>query len=379
MEEVKVVKKPPELNKTIRNYSLDILKILAICFVCSYHFSLNNVVFGPVDSFTFSSFINTLFFVVNAICIPLFFMVNGALLLNKSVNIKKHVKKCIIMVFVFILWRFVTILSISLYNGTNLSNIGILYWIEGVLMFGSFPGVDLAHFWFIPMLISLYIIYPLFSHLFLSDDKSAKHYLFLFISILFIFMFVGGDLVIAQRCLLGNTYTNFSGILNFAPFGLARCGYLFYFLIGGIFFKYKEKFKRVKWYYLCPLFLVGLFWLFGYWFLQNTFWDYIFGGYNLLPTVLMSSSLFLLTLKIPNEKIDKCKFLKHTIKTIGSNTLTIYYTHWIVGYTLLQAIKPYIVQYGLITNCIKVLFFIVIGSILGVVMKRIPIIKNLVS
>ena len=375
MEEVKVVNK----NKTIRNYSLDILKILAICFVCSYHFSLNNVGFAHIDSFTFSSFINTLFFMINTMCIPLFFMVNGALLLNKPVNLKKHIKKSMVLILAFLIWRIITIFSIGLANGLDFSTVGLKNFINGIFLFGSFPGVDLAHFWFIPMLLSLYIMYPLFSYLFFNNEKQINKYVYVILVLLLAFMIIGGDFVLIQKCLFKKVYTNFSGIMNFNPFGLARSGYIFYFLLGGIIFKYKNSFKNIKWYIILSVFSFSLMWLFAYWHFQDVFWDYIFGGYNLLPTVLMTTSLFLLCLKIPNEKIDKYKFLSCPIKAVGGNTLTIYYTHWIIGYTFLQTVVPYITKYGLFTNAIKAICFVVIGTLFGVVLKKIPIVKNLVS
>ena len=358
-----------------RDYSLDILKILAIFMVCSYHFSLNKYGFAHINSFTFESLISTILFMINSICIPLFFLVNGALLLTRPINIKKHIKKSLILIICHIVFRFITILIIGLYSEYNFSALGFKDWVNATILLGSLPGIDLAHFWFIPMLISIYIISPFISKMFFSGENN-KTFLIAFIAVLLGFMLINGDFVILQKCLFGKTFTNFESLNKLNPFGSARIGYIFYFLLGGILYTFKEKLLKVKWYWLCLAYIVGFSLLFCYWHFQNITWDYIFGAYNLIPTAVMATSIFLLCIKVPNNKIHQCKPLAFLIKTIGSNTLTIYYTHWILGYTILRIFLPYI-SYGPLSNIIKALIFVIVGSLIGFVIKKIPILKHL--
>ena len=361
-----------------RNYGLDILKIIAICLVCSYHFSILGATFLPIDNYTIGNIAYNLINMVNSMCIPIFFMVNGALLLNKEVYIKKHIKKSIVLLFSFFVWRIITILIIAVHNNVDFSQMTIGTIVNSFFLLEDFPTVDLSHLWFIPTLLSLYTIYPFFSFAFFKEDKKIN-YIYFFVLLLFVFMLIGGDAYYIQHIVFKEVKLNFDNLDKFFPFDQNRCGYIFYFLLGGVFVKNKEKLMKIKFRILVPTFLLGLTMLFTYKHFQPGLWDYVFGGYNLLPTILMTSSLFAVCLKIPNEKIEKRKYLSKPIKLVGSNTITIYYTHWIVGYTIfITNLYPHVGQ-GFINNSIKVFAFVIIGTICGAILRKIPIIKLLVN
>lgn len=361
-----------------RDYSLDILKIIAIFMVCLYHYPLNNISFGHLDSFSFENFINTLLFMTNAVCIPLFFMVNGALLLNKPVKIKSHLKKCGILLISHYVFRTLTILLIGAFNCVDFSSIDALQWIKAIFLFESFPGVEYNHFWFIPTLISIYFIYPFINLIFFNEDKNTHSYIFCFLFILLCFMLIGGDFVYIQKCLFNKVIISTNNIQNLNPFELSKSGYLFYFILGGVILKYKDKLKTFKWQYLVLIFIIGLSILFCYWHFQYTTWDYVFNAYNLMPTILMTTALFLICLKIPNEKIANNKILSHSISLVGSNTISIYYTHWILCYCILSKIA-YLLPFNILTNFIKALLLVLLGVLIGILIKKLPIFKHLVT
>ncbi len=370
------------IEKSTRNYNLDILKILAIFFVCSYHFSLYSVGFNPLKNVTFINILLSIFFTINATCIPLFFLVNGALLLNKkyeAFDIKKHIIRCVTMFIALVVWRAITIVYLVYINGIEFSSVDSITWINSIFLLVNFPGVKINHFWFIPMLISIYAIYPFFSYILNSEDKKIKKYLYVFMGFLLALMIIGGDFVVLQKVIFKTVFADFGGVFkHISTFPLSRCGYLFYFLLGGILFKNREKVKSAKWYILVSMLIVGALILFCYWFFQNTYWDYVYDGYNLIPGVLMSVSLFVLSLKIPNEKVHKHKFLSVPITILGRNTLAVYYTHWILGQTIFTYVL-HTVGRGVLENIIKAICFIIIGTLFGELLKRIPIIKNLVK
>lgn len=363
-----------KFNLKQRDYSLDLLKILAIIFVTSYHFAINGLGFEYVQSLSFNKVISTALFMINTLCIPLFLIVNGALLLGKSdgnINIKKHIKKCVIMLITLYIWTFITILIIGLYKHIDLLSIRKKDWINAIFFFRQFPGVDLSHLWFIPMLLSLYFIYQFILH-FMNNNNSASKYLIIFICVLLVFMVAYGDLYYIQKCIWGQQIIDTRGLDRLSPFRMSIEGYLFYFILGGVIYRNKEKFTKIKWYILLPLFFIGLVWLFVYWRCQKDYWDYIFGGYNLLPTVLMTVCTFVLFLKFPNEIIQKNKVATFVIEAIGGNTLTIYYTHWILGYTLLYKVLPHIQSFNIWTNLLKAIIFVLIGATIGWLLKKIP-------
>ncbi len=359
-----------------RDYSLDFLKTIAILMVCLYHFSLNPFAYKHIDQYTVYNLLSTVVFMCNAMCIPIFFVVNGALLLTKPIDTKKHVIKSCLTIVSYIVLKLTTILIVGVFNKVDFSNVGILSWVSAILLFNDFPGVSLNHLWFIPMLISLYILLPLLQKTFFSNNKDTL-YLKVFLFILFCISFIRGDGVVLQKCILGEAYAHFDGINSLNPFGDGkRCCYILYYILGGLIYKNKEKFINIKWYLLVLSFFLGLTTLFLYWHFQYDTWDYVFNGYSLFPTIIMTLSIVLLCLKINTTKITKNKAFCYSIKTIGSNTLATYYIHVILGHTIFTLIKPYL-QYSIMINFIKALSFVVISTIIGVFIKKIPIIRKL--
>ena len=72
---------------------LDILKIIAMMCVCLYHYPWIRHT-GYVRPFPADVLALRYFGVFDAVCVPLFMMVNGALVLNRPFNLKKHAVRC---------------------------------------------------------------------------------------------------------------------------------------------------------------------------------------------------------------------------------------------------------------------------------------------
>ncbi|MCL1849818.1 MAG: acyltransferase family protein, partial [Bacteroidetes bacterium] len=87
---------------------LDILKALAILFVIIYHFNSFHENFLENNSISvyFNFYIKTIF----STCVPIFFFINGALLLNrKELDIKKHLFNCVKIFGLVVIWSMITI------------------------------------------------------------------------------------------------------------------------------------------------------------------------------------------------------------------------------------------------------------------------------
>lgn len=95
------------LNDKIRYKYLDLLKCIGIYMVCFYHFNTLNFDFlqGNIKNY-FYYFIKGIF----SICVALFFMVNGALMLNKELNLKKHIKKILKLIILTYIWGSIQLL-----------------------------------------------------------------------------------------------------------------------------------------------------------------------------------------------------------------------------------------------------------------------------
>ncbi len=92
-----------EINNR-KNY-LDVLKVLAMFFVVFYH-SFGELIILQNNS-TISQNIYYLFCSFITICVPIFFMVNGAILLNKPLDIKKHYFKTFKTFILVYFWSFI--------------------------------------------------------------------------------------------------------------------------------------------------------------------------------------------------------------------------------------------------------------------------------
>ena len=68
---------------------LDIVKCIAMVSVCLYHFPLiaPAAYASPLPA---GVMVSRFFRGMNAVCVPLFMMVNGALLLNRPFDLKRH-------------------------------------------------------------------------------------------------------------------------------------------------------------------------------------------------------------------------------------------------------------------------------------------------
>lgn len=151
-----------EINK--RYYGLDILKIVSAFLVVFYH--LGQLDFGVNNLESYVPNGNYLIYTLTAMSIPIFFMVNGSLLLNKNYDIKN------------ILWK--------------IFKLGLLIVVWNIVGFPS---------WFLKTLIVLYCIYP-----FLKWAMDKKRYLLYIIVVgLIIFPDVYNLLVsIAKAMVLNN-------------------------------------------------------------------------------------------------------------------------------------------------------------------------------
>ena len=130
---------------------IDLLESIAILFVVFYH--------GPLYSYNFlqhNTATNYLLYyarTILSICAPLFFFVNGYLLLNKPFDLKKHVKKTVRLVVLTFVWAFMLMPVYLLINGEPLS-------METVRLAVLNLDVNwrMNYFWFTGSLVCIYIL-----------------------------------------------------------------------------------------------------------------------------------------------------------------------------------------------------------------------------
>ncbi|MEG2597452.1 MAG: acyltransferase family protein, partial [Oscillospiraceae bacterium] len=140
------------MPKKTRYYYLDILKFIAIFLVCSYHFTWAGDLSYAENMPALTVFKRGVFG-IGSMCIPLFFMVNGSLLLNREMDLHKHIKNSIVLLLQYFFWRFITIVILAGYNGLTLPQVGKMNLLKAVFCYENIEGIRYNHLWFIPTLL----------------------------------------------------------------------------------------------------------------------------------------------------------------------------------------------------------------------------------
>lgn len=351
---------------------IDLLKSIAIYFVLIYHFNNMNIDFiNQVNSSVyFNYFISSIF----STCVPIFFFVNGALLLNKSdLNIKSHLHKIFKIAILIIIWGAITLTSLAILRNEKLSAFEI---IKGTYLLRQ--GWN-NHLWFLQALIVIYILFPLFFSLF---NNNKKHFDFILISVLILTF---GNTAIGNFATILSFMTgkftssnlNANYFSGFNPFGGIYGYSIGYFLIGGVILKKTDIYntKRVRLIALISL-IISMCLLCAYGVIaskrQNQIWDIVWSGYDTLFTAFNVIALFVLTLNYKHKS-----FLGLIIKKIAENSLGIYFLHVITG----NFLKPYYVAFTLsqnvFVNFLFALFLLIFTLLIVLGLKKVPFIKYL--
>lgn len=360
-------------DKQLRQVSIDLLECIAILLVVTYHSLLysDDIINEP----SILHYIRYFFRTILSTCVPLFFFANGFLLFSKELNLKKHIYKIIHLIFLWGVWGIGKIIIIMLIKNESLT------FVEIIKTLWSLKQGWINSLWFLGTLVCVYILFPLIKA---TYDHSKKTFLY-FIIVCFILTF--GNILVNQgvtiflnTMLHKNTAIYGANCFNiFNPFRGIH-GYAFvYFCIGGYFNQIKEKILKVK-----PLkrnlisIIVMLISCFGLWGIgifysksAGRLWDIVWAGYDSIFTLINVICIYILCLNLKKDIA--------VIRTISSNTLGIYLMHEI----FIHLTRKYIIGYaGLCNMPFSILYSVAIMIIclfISLAMKKIPLIKRLVS
>ncbi|HEY4784447.1 MAG TPA: acyltransferase family protein [Bacteroidales bacterium] len=357
-------------NKRRFDY-VDLLKTIAIFFVLIYHFSIINIDFIHNEDWT--CYLNYYLKSILSTCVPLFFFVNGGLLMNKSdLDIKKHVRKVIKIILLTIVWGIITLILLSLIKGEHLTFNEII----GGAFFHKQGRIK--HLWFFEAMVVIYIFYPL---LFNTIKTSPKAFYF-FAAAVFIFTFlntfIGEFAKLISVTLKVFESTNFESKNYFSEFNALRGIYGYsigYFILGGILFNYQKQVRTQKAMILSIVLLpisMGLLVLYGVKVSesQHKIWDTVWNGYDSIFTCINVILLFTLSL-----------YYKHSgtfgkiVRIIAENSLGIYLIHLIIKPIITSAI-PLSGTLGTLVFAVSSLF---LSLFIALTIKKIPIVRNLLS
>ena len=195
-----------------RNYSYDILRIIAVIAVVTIHSCsqlLTKTEFQSAE-FTLGNFLDSF----ARLAVPLFLMISGSLMLNeeKSVPLKKSIKSAGNIYFLLLCWSAVYAVAFKLiYPLMTGGNINIKAFAKAFIN-GHY------HLWYLFMIIGIYLLTPIL-RAFVKKENSKLVGYFLVISVIFylspIFLNLFFNMVLPYKNLFKNymasfkfTYTN---------------------------------------------------------------------------------------------------------------------------------------------------------------------------
>lgn len=270
-----------------REYHLDVLRILACFMVVLLHTSAyhwNTVGFASSEWQAFNLYNASV-----RSAVPLFFMLSGKLFLSKeSFSLKDFfLKHGLKLAMLYLLWS-------SLYA---VDRLGLAFFLEAfdLRTFVSAVMTPKYHLWYLPELLSVYLLYPILFAL--KQVRGGKPLLYIAVLI-----FLFSILRESALGLLGNSaLSEWLGSISFG-FGYS-CGY---FILGYLLAQYQARFNAIR----TPVLLSAFFLLVMVTALCAARWaattgvvSQIFYSYKFLTTYLEALLLFLLFLRLPTDSL----------------------------------------------------------------------------
>lgn len=362
-------------SETIKSrlHFADLLKSIAIFMVMFYH-CFTSPILGTSKSFIY--FGNYLIKSFLCISIPLFFLVNGGLLFNKSLSLKKHIIKMLRIVVLVLIWDVLNVSTKSLFFHQPLSISDYLkkLW--------HFEAGWSNHLWFLMALFVLYIFFPLMKS---AYDSNKKYLLFfgVIVSLIVLGNSTANLLFSLGSVLLGKPLPeNSLNIFNqFNPIsGLYDFTFL-YFILGAFLFANASSLKKAfKKYILVFILISSIFLLaiYGFTLSENSAvaWDPVWGGFSTIFALIAIICTYLLSL---SYKFDNSRRFCQLIQIISDCSLGIY---------LMQSIftdlcRPYYVKLPISQTLFGDFSFTVIlfllCTLLTLILKKIPYLNHLIQ
>lgn len=226
----------------LRNPGIDLIKILACMGVLSLHVYLHRLNEEPVFE------LQNILFYLGTLSMPIFFMVNGYLVMRRPHETKYYVKKIFnifkIVFTVNLLWGMLLYIK----GGTS---VDMLSPIKETVKNLFFQSGYFSVFWFFGALSIIYLMMPLIDKYILKDRKR----IYIFISFLVLVQFIVSII---------NLYCGYTGhtLLEqkiYQPFRLHN--HLCYFLLGGVlnYTNYLQEKKCNKFYVIIAVIFASIF------------------------------------------------------------------------------------------------------------------------
>lgn len=363
--------KNPETKIRNRFLEIDFIETIAIFFVVFYHCTRYS--FDFLHNGEHSDYLIYFSRTILATCVPIFFFVNGYLLLNKPYDLKKHIEKIVKLFFLIFIWALILMPLYLLIANEPITLSAII-----VPILNLSTNHEMNLFWYLGALICIYILFPLIKTTYDNNRKS-----FIFFIVVIAFLTIGFDLA-NEIVLLSSKVTHrledgleMPIVTIFNPFR-GSYGYAFvYFGVGGLTYTLKDKILNIKPIKRNTLAILGIIlncmclFIMGILhskYIKNELWDIVWNGYDTIFTMLNVICIYTLCLNVKKDF--------RIITAISCNTLGIYFIHGL----FINLVERYFVfalsNIGL--SIITALLILLCCLAVTLLIKKIPFIRNLV-
>ena len=308
-----------------------------------------------------------------AFCVPVLFLVNGALVMNKPFDAKVMLGRTLRMIALCIVWSVITLLALMLINGEPLQPRAVLEY----LWTGRLNYIN--HLWFLQVLA---VVYLALLALIPQWQARSKGFQYLFIAIMILYfgnalLQTGSNLLqqwMSKRRIDAdfNFFNAFNVLNNEYGMGLS------YVLLGGFLMSQRERFSKPLWRWGAGAALLvswGMIVLDGMGESRMSGQLFAFGtdGFALFFAALGAASLLILLMNC------RVRFLGGVFRWIGRNTLSVYLLHRIVAVPLWNLLSAVSTLHGTVYSLAVSLAIVLVCAAVGEGLRRVPVVKWLFS
>ncbi len=342
-----------------KKLNIEVIRIIAIISTIVIHVS--NIYMRSFPKISNVSFFGSVFFNSLArICVPLFFMISGALLIKGEYDRSKYFKRLRKFILILIFWS-VLYFIINILRGGSSNIIKAICWTFFDTSYTS------KHLWFMYAIIGLYIALPFIQAMCKNLTKEQEN---LFIILWLVISGLSGIYLPIMRAIAGNNID----IIYPVPI-INGAYYLGYFVCGHIVYERIKDIKANKKYNtLCIIsYIVSMLIIAITTYILSINSNKLNGTmlwYRSILIIIESFSIFILII------INGHKFKSNKINSISSLSFGVYLFHAIILFLIKDNIN--IIEYPSIIGIPIIALIIYISSLIVVyILKKIPYIERL--
>ena len=351
-----------------RQHGLDGMKVLGMYLVILYHVvfpHMPDVVDAPTAAGYLRYFLETFL----GCCVPLFFMVSGALALRNPVDLKKNCRRCLHLLVITVIWVFVALTGMLLIRREWTG------WREFFAIAWELRVGYIQHLWFLPCFLFVCLFTPVMGALKFQAPKVYRYLMILMAVLTFGNVLLNdGDYLL--RWGLGkldgrNWDRRFFWYSNF--FGVYYWYSLVYYALGDWLMTHGNQWLQKKWKLILviPLCMVCLFFTsMARSRVGLVTYNHVYYNYSSVFVMGISGVLFLMIRDWqPEEKMGKIA------ASLAECSLGVYILHWLV-LELLRQLFPTMMETTVLFPMIAVGVLAVTWGIVWVC-KKIPLVRRM--